>query len=109
VITFEKGTQEQDTACLIRSWRCAAQGYGRRSNDSAGHSGVIAALPAMARVSDQSAHAPSPTKLLHEGREGSSPSIGDYVPAQVRGSVFPAYSHSCLLRARREKLRMYHE
>ncbi len=71
-----------------RHRHCAAQGYGRRSNDSAGHSGVITALPAMARVSDQSAHAPSPTKLLHEGREGSSPSIGDYVPAQVRGSPF---------------------
>ena len=73
----------------MRGRHCSAQGYGRRSNDSAGHSGVIAALPAMARVSDQSAHAPSPTKLLHEGREGSSPSIGDYVPAQVRGAINP--------------------
>ena len=72
--------------------RCEMQGHGRRSNDSAGHSGVIAALPAMQRVSDQSAHAPSPTKLLAEGREGSS--VPDYVPPQVRDpSVLPLLTH----------------
>lgn len=36
----------------------------------------------MQRLSDQSAHAPSPTKLLAEGREGSA--VHDYVPPQAR-------------------------
>ena len=49
---------------------------------SAGNSGTIPAVPAVQRLSDQSAHAPSPTKLLSEGREASN--APDYVAPQVR-------------------------
>ena len=62
-----------------------AQGHAYISTDSAGHSGTIPAVPAMQRLSDQSAHAPSPTKLLSEGREASN--APDYVAPQVRCSA----------------------